>query len=387
MTLLLNINTKAKRISVSDQSTIDILRNGYFGEYKAGKLMLEVEEGLYLVDVRKAACTDENSKPVSFNDIANVFIKRKKLMARYFTFKDWRDRGLIIKSPGSGFGEEEHVQAKRYPSSAINLKKYSVTGIFFPDDMVTVIDDDESGKGLYENFWLGQYGTYKVSEHGNLNKLDIYETLFLIDMGVISIKNFTRAQIVNIASSRRADIMKLYDVYKDWRTKGYVVKTGFKFGTNFRIYFPGAKPIKENNEWIHSKHVLHVFPRDSKLIISEWARAIRVAHSVRKTFILAIPGKTRKKKLAIDFELYHRRGGDIEIPGKNSPRFGMLSLSENERIGGSELSAIINEAKSRKLELVIAIADSETSVTYYKVRKVDLPKSEYEYYEIDWMQP
>ena len=138
---------------------------------------------------------------------------------------------------------------------------------------------------------------------------------------------------------------------------------------------------------MHSKHVVHVFPRDVKMLISDWARAIRVAHSVRKTFILAIPGKSREKKIAIDFVLYHRKGGNIEVPGKDHPRFAMLSLSENEHIGGSELSAIIAEAKRRKMELVIAIADRESAVTYYRARRIELPKSGYEYYEIDWMQP
>ena len=38
------------------------------------------------------------------------------------------------------------------------------------------------------------------------------------------------------------------------------------------------------------------FSRKSKMIISEWARAIRVAHSVKKTFILGIPGKEKLEK-------------------------------------------------------------------------------------------
>ena len=89
----------------------------------------------------------------------------------------------------------------------------------------------------------------------------------------------------------------------------------------------------------------------------------------------------------MDFTLYHRKHDGIEIPGKDAPHFGMLSLGENEYIGGSELSAIINEANSKHMELIIAIADRETAVTYYRVKKIELPKSEYEYYEIDWMQP
>ena len=69
---------------------------------------------------------------------------------------------------------------------------------------------------------------------------------------------------------------------------------------------------------------------------------------------------------------------------KEPPR---LFSGEYEYIGGSDLSAIISEAKGHGLELVIAIADRETAVTYYKVRRIELPRSEYEYYEIDWMQP
>ena len=133
--------------------------------------------------------------------------------------------------------------------------------------------------------------------------------------------------------------------------------------------------------------MIHVFPRDAKLLISEWARVIRVAHSVRKTFILAIPGKTRTKKLGIDFILYHRKGQEIENPSNAKPHLSMLSLSEEEYIGGAELSAIINEAKARRQELIIAIADRETAVTYYKVRRIELQGSDYEYYEIDWLQP
>ena len=55
--------------------------------------------------------------------------------------------------------------------------------MFFPEDMTTVVDDEEKGKAIYDEHWFGQHGTYKVKEHGQLNKLDIYETLFLINNG------------------------------------------------------------------------------------------------------------------------------------------------------------------------------------------------------------
>ncbi|MGC8651898.1 MAG: tRNA-intron lyase [Candidatus Micrarchaeia archaeon] len=384
--LEIKFNAKQKKFIVDDQSTIDILRGGYYGNIAGGALELAPEEALYLLDVRNAVCKSDGNE-LSFNTVAVNFSGRKKFMARYFTYKDWRDRGLVARLDENMEAQAGETPIKKYPVSKLKLKRYLLSGVFFPADMTTIIDSGEDGKSIYMDHWFGQYGTYKLSERGTLNKLDIFETLFLIEEGVLSVSNFSKSQIEKIAEARRSDFSKLYAVYKDWRKAGYVVKTGFKFGTHFRIYFPGARPVKDDSNWMHSRHVVHVFPRDAKLLISEWARVIRVAHSVRKTFILAIPGRSRQKRIGIDFVLYHRKGGGIEVPGNDKPRFGMLSLGEDEYIGGAELSAIISAAKERKLELIIAIADRETAVTYYKARRISLPGSNYEYYEIEWMQP
>ncbi len=385
---MLSIRYGAKEgVYATDQSTVDTLREGSFGNFREGKLYLEPEEALYIMDVRNAQCKSSDGNDMTFNDLATRLMSNRRLIVRYFTYKDWRDRGLIAKSQGFKAKQNTKTPIKRYPASQVSLSGYKMSGVFFPEDMTTVADESEDSKQIYNDLWFGQYGTYKLGEHGVLNKLDVYETVYLLDNSILDVRSHTRSEIFNIASKRRADFPKLYQVYSDWRSKGYVVKTGFKFGTHFRIYFPGAKPVRESPSWVHSKHVVHVFPRDMKLLISEWARAIRVAHSVRKTFILAIPGKSRKKRMQIDMLLYHRKGAGAENPKDDAPRYAMLSISEDEYIGGAELSAIINEAKQRKLELIIAIADRETAVTYYKVRRIDLPRSEYEYYEIDWMQP
>ncbi|MDE1870669.1 MAG: tRNA-intron lyase [Candidatus Micrarchaeota archaeon] len=390
MSLLIHFDSTQKSTYAVDQSTKDILTGSFFGTVEGRKLVMLPEEALYLMDVRNARCTTPDGETeLSFNDVASKFSTGKKFMARYFTYKDWRDRGLIIKGPEKyePVAGKANMQIKKYHAQQLRVKARAIKGVFFIEDMITVVDDEEKGRSIYNEHWFGQHGTYKVKEHGRLNKLDIYETLFLINLGILGVSNFTKREIIKIAEKRRSDFQKLYSVYADWRSKGYVIKTGFKFGTHFRVYFPGAQPVKTDSSWIHSMHVIHVFPRDTKLLISEWARVIRVAHSVRKTFILAIPGKSRRKTLAIDFALYHRRGNEIETPEKTKPRFGMLSLSEEEYIGGAELSAIINEAKSNRQELIIAIADRESSVTYYRVKRIELQGSDYEYYEIDWMQP
>jgi tRNA splicing endonuclease len=65
----------------------------------------------------------------------------------------------------------------------------------------------------------------------------------------------------------------------------------------------------------------------------------------------------------------------------------MLSLGEEEYIGGQELSKALNEAKRRRMELILAIADRETAVTYYRVTRIRMPGSRHDYFEIDWFQP
>ncbi len=374
-------------IVIEDQSTKDILKKGFFGKEEEALLHLDIEEALYLIDVRNARCTYKTST-LSFNSLAANFWNSKKFIARYFTYKDWRDRGLVIKSPSSKCRDPNKTPIKEYPANQQLTPNIKARGVFFKTDLTTIIDDNVAGRELYSNYWLGQYGSYKAAERGQLNKLDIYETIFLIEKGCLSLTNVTKKEAMHYAVSMRREFPKLYEVYKDWREKGYIIKTGFKFGTHFRVYFPGARPMhKDDSVWVHSRHVIHVFPKESRLLISEWARAIRVSHSVKKTFILAVPGKSNKKKVDIDFILYHRRGGEAENPEKEAPKYAMLSLSEEEYLGGRELAGAIKEAKERKLELVIAIADRETAVTYYKVRQIKLPGSDAEYYEIDWMQP
>jgi tRNA-intron endonuclease len=384
-----SIEFKDGKVLVTDLISVQNLDRGFFGsDYHGKKTVLELmpEEGLYLMDVRNAECKTNNRK-TSFNSLAKKFLKNKKFLARYFCYRDWRDRGIIARGISEAQGDYGRNPVVRYPSKEMQLDELGkARALYFSDDLMSLIDDNELGLQLYEKHWLGQYGTYKAKKHGQFLKLDSYETLFLMKHAGLK-TNVTEKKLVKEALARRSDFESLYSVYEDFRLRGYVVKTGFKFGTHFRLYFPGASPTLANEEWMHSKHVIHVFPRESKLIISEWARAIRVAHGVKKTFILAIPGAKEEKEFSLDFLLYHRKKQAIETPKEDKPKYVMLALSEEEEIGGSELAKAIEESKKLGLDLILAICDRETSITYYRVKRIHLPKSKYEYYEIEWKQP
>jgi tRNA splicing endonuclease len=388
----LELDRKKHSLNVKEPADVTSLQKGFYGQMKKGIIYLSPEEALYVMDIRNGRCFDTAGNIYTFNEIAALFLKNKKLLARYLTYKDWRDKGLILRSPAEAEGNYGRTIKKKYKSTKFKLDAFSFDGLFFPNDLITLVDDEVTGRELYERYWIGQFGTYKAAHRGRISKLDIYETIFLLKHGGLRLINAKLPQVEKAARERIKFFSDMYLVYEDWRKRGYVVKTGFKFGTHFRIYFPGASPVRSEEEWMHSKHVIHIFPRKHKLLISEWARAIRVAHSVKKTFILGIPGKkiplkVNPKKPRLDFLLYHRKQGGIETPKDGTPRYLMYSLTEDEYIGGEELAKALAECQHFGLEMLMAISDRESSVTYYLIKALDLPGSVYEYYEIEWVQP
>jgi tRNA-intron endonuclease len=388
----LELDRKKRSLCVKEPSDVSSLQNGFYGQMKRGIIYLSPEEALYVMDIRNGRCYDGAGNEYRFNEVASLFLRNRKLLARYLTYKDYRDKGLILRNAAEAEGNYGRSVSIKYASSEKPLDNFSFGGLFFPNDLITILDDEKAGRELYERYWLGQFGTYKAAHRGRISKLDIFETIYLLKHGDLRLSGMALEGVEKAARKRIKFFGDMYLVYEDWRKRGYVVKTGFKFGTHFRIYFPGASPVRNEDEWMHSKHVIHVFPRRHKLIISEWARAIRVAHSVKKTFILAIPGKKTPievdpRKPRLDFVLYHRRKGGIETPKDGTPRYLMYSLTEDEYIGGEGLAEALAECSHYGLEMMMAISDRESSVTYYVIKAIDLPGSEYEYYEIEWIQP
>ncbi len=387
-----------KGIFADEIETVEKLARDFFGDRKKNRISLLPEEAMYLLLFRNAVVLDKKGKEVGFNKLAKHFVKEEpRLFIRYNAYRDWRDRGLVIRRFIRNIqGKHSKKTYKKYPSKKLRPDNVRAKVYWYPDSLFSVMDRDKPGKELFEKYWIGQYGVYK-QERGEQSKLDFFETIFLakhFGIGIVNNetgKKMTYGEVLKDVVEKREYAKQLYEIYEDWRMKAYVVKTGFKFGSHFRIYFPGASPVKED-KWIHSKHVLHVFPKEQKLLISEWSRAVRVAHGVKKTFILGIPELEKKDYVdyPIDFVAYRRKkGGGVwvrETP-KDKPRYMLVSVSEDEHIGGIELASLLNKARDNGLNLLLSITDRETSITYYELKKIILPKSKYEYYEIEWFKP
>ena len=366
------------------------LLESFIGEPKNNKIYLHPIEIYYLANIRKAKIYEGN-KEVPLSQVFQRFYSNY-FFVKYNVYRDWKDRGLFITFPERAkMRNYGRSPIKKYPSKKFSFKiKFPI--FFIKEECYSLAFGIEARK-FFEDNWFGQWGVYKNVERGNMLTLDAIETLYLAKKGaevrdLLTNENLSFEDILKEVEQRIPYASRMLEVYEDWRDKSFILKTGFKFGTHFRIYFPGAKPVGVNKEWQHSKHVIHVFPKEVSMPMSEWSRAIRVAHSVRKTFIMAIPGMKKedylKEKTPIDFVAWHRKEEKPEI---DDPSFLILSLNEDESLSGRMLASALDRADELGLRLLIAINDRETSVTYYLANRIELHDSEHKYYEIEWFTP
>ena len=154
-----------------------------------------------------------------------------------------------------------------------------------------VVWDPKDGSELYK---LGFYGKPvgipkpKSPEFDVPLMLDLMEGLYLVEKGEIEVFEGIRKDKVRFGSLR-SRARKLYEefdhkyaVYKDLRDKGLVVTPGVKFGCDFAVYKSGPGID-------HAPFMVSVKSRKDEMTATEMVKAGRLATTVRKRFIVAIP--------------------------------------------------------------------------------------------------
>jgi tRNA-intron endonuclease len=128
---------------------------------------------------------------------------------------------------------------------------------------------------------------------GDRLELALVEALLLLKRGRIRV--LRDGQPMNFQElyehARRIDprIPHRYRVYEDLRERGLLVRTGFKFGCDFRVYERGVslkkgpKAAKEHTKWI-----VFSVPEDFTCSFQELSRAVRLAHNIRARMLWAI---------------------------------------------------------------------------------------------------
>src|SRR5512143_1041846 len=152
----LELDRKKRSLAVKEPSDVSSLQNGFYGQMRRGVIHLSPEEALYVMDIRNGRCYDPAGNEYRFNEVASMFLRNRKLLARYLTYKDYRDKGLVLRGLDEADGNYGRSVSIKYASSDFELDSFSFEGLFFPNDLITLVDDEKVGKELYERYWIGQ---------------------------------------------------------------------------------------------------------------------------------------------------------------------------------------------------------------------------------------
>ena len=137
-------------------------------------------------------------------------------------------------------------------------------------------------------------------------ELALIEAAFLIDKGKIGImsegRKMEKEKFFSYCRNIDKRFSERYAVYKDLRERGLPVRTGFKFGCDFRVYAKGVKPLKRGPKTAkeHTKWIVFAVPEKYVFSFPELSRAVRLAHNIRANMLWAVTGK-RVKYYQVEF--------------------------------------------------------------------------------------
>lgn len=157
-----------------------------------------------------------------------------------------------------------------------------------------VIIWDSEAVALYDE---SGYGKPQPEEKPDRLELELIEIAYLLEKDKIKVfvkengkkKKIDFQDLMEIGSKGVNEFHPQFIVFRDLRDRGYLVKTGYKFGAHFRLYERGVKlkrGPKAPHE--HTKAIVHAVAEESAFSLPEMSRAVRLAHNIRATMWWAV---------------------------------------------------------------------------------------------------
>jgi tRNA-intron endonuclease len=147
----------------------------------------------------------------------------------------------------------------------------------------------EGGKSLFNLGFFGRPVGVSKPRIGDFNVplvLDLIEGFYLLDKGIIQVKHkgkdIGKRMFLSYARRTYRGFKRDYMVYKDLREHGKVVLPGIKFGCEFAVYEQGPGID-------HAPYLVSVKVPEDSITSTDIVRAGRLATTVRKRFVIAIP--------------------------------------------------------------------------------------------------
>lgn len=160
-------------------------------------------------------------------------------------------------------------------------------------DKTILIFEEEDAKKIYTEKYFGKFIDFGEKK---ALQLSFEESLYLLESKKITIKNNKDNKILDfelfykICSDLDKELYQKYCVYRDIRKKGYIIKSGFKFGTHFRVYEKGVNPYKtgDKTKKEHTKYNVHSVMENDVFVYNEISRYVRLSHNIRSIALLGV---------------------------------------------------------------------------------------------------
>ncbi len=310
---------KDKVIIRNKKEASRIYNKGFYGKFN-NILELNLIEACYLLEKEKIEIL-LNKKRMNLNEFMEYSLKyMQDFEIKYLVYRDLRERGYIVKINNDFYLYERGKKPPEKP--AFNVKAFServkfnikeieelikkakklLVGIVDEEGDITyyivkffrmkgkleereyegeiillndrcIVWDEKLANKLKDDFIGRDFGKYV--------QLSLMEAAYLATKGAKIIRNDVEISIeefIEYAKKIQPDIEKRLKAYIDLRKLKLLPKTGYKFGSHFRVYDEMPKKT-------HAPYLIHVVDENYEATWAEISRAIRLAHSVKKEMI------------------------------------------------------------------------------------------------------
>lgn len=334
--------TDGEILAPDGTGTSTLINRGYGRPLSGGDLLLSPVEALYLLERGKISFENVSEPWKILLRLGRSFIENFEVA--YIVFRDLRERGYSVRtgdppdhyvietrenasddgvhivyslSEGRPFdvkeilsllhnaGQhgahlilalvDEESDVTYYHVSEISPKG-SAVHITLPEGRIHIYSDrgvvwDVKNAGL---LFSGEFFGKKI---GDTLHLSFLESLYLAEhRGLILVDGYTSRrlspkELMARASRIQKDFELRYRAYEIMKDRLLIPKTGFKFGSHFRVYEfdPNVAGYREIGDRSHARYLVHCIPDDFR---TEWqviSRAVRLAHGVRKEMVFLTP--------------------------------------------------------------------------------------------------
>ena len=236
----------------------------------------------YIINHCKKTALSQETYILAYNNLAALYMKQGR----------WSEGAKMLEGLEGGNNERNYLVAqnmaicqlylRNYPKSISSLREMNSSSLYGIDAIFSNFTGLER-----ENYWrivsrelifVNNLIAYQTNA-SNAISMAYNNTIFCKTLLANSSTILDRFAM----QSSNSDIRVLYSKYKDLKNRGYIIKTGFKYGSEFRLYERGTGPGHA-----HSDFLVKVLYETNEVNVLDFASYVRVSHGVNKKLLLAV---------------------------------------------------------------------------------------------------